>query len=141
MNEANESPLPLRERARVRVRRAQARLSQAPRPYESEADMPNRRWSRDEDVLVLDLYFKHGRRKLPKNHQDVVVLSGLIDRTSDAVSMRMSNVVACDPDDPKKGFANVAKQTKSVWDEFAHDEPRLRRTASAIRRKYGVDGE
>ena len=55
--------------------------------------------------------------------------------------MRIGNFVACDPDNPNKGFVKVAKPTKSMWDEFAHDEPRLRRTASAIRRKHGLDGE
>ena len=103
--------------------------------------MPNRRWSRDEDVLVLDLYFKHGRQELPENHRDVAALSRLIDRTAAAVTMRMGNVVYCDPDNPNYGLDGASVQTRSVWDEFAHDEPRLRRTASAIRRKYGLDGE
>ena len=118
-------------------RRASAAVAGA-RPYESEPDMPNRRWSRDEDVLVLDLYFKHGRQELNENHQDVVDLGGLIDRTAAAVSMRMGNVVYCDPDNLNYGLDGTTAQTKSVWDEFAHDEPRLRRTASAIRRKYGL---
>ena len=47
--------------------------------------------------------------------------------------------MACDPDNPNKGLGHVANQSKSLWDEFAHDEPRLRRTASAIRRKHGID--
>ena len=101
--------------------------------------MPNRRWSRDEDILVLDLYFEHGRRKLPQNHREVVVLSELIGRTAAAVSMRMSNVMACDPDNPNKGLDHIANQNKSMWDEFAHDELRLSRAASAIRRKHGLD--
>ena len=103
--------------------------------------MPNRRWSRDEDVLVLALYFEHGRQELHENHQDVIALSELIDRTAAAVSMRMGNVVYYDPDNPKYGLDGATVQTKSVWDEFAHDEPRLRRAASAIRRKCGLDGE
>ena len=51
----------------------------------------------------------------------------------------MANIVACDPDNPSKGRSNVAKQTRAVWDEFAHDEPLLRRAANEIRRKYGLD--
>ena len=53
--------------------------------------------------------------------------------------MRVSNVMACDPDNPNKGLDHIANQNKIMWDEFAHDEPRLRRTASAIRRKYELD--
>ena len=100
--------------------------------------MPNRRWSRDEDVLVLDLYFKHGRQDIPRSHQDIVTLSELIGRTVAAVSMRMGNVMACDPDNPNKGLDHTANQTKSLWDEFAHNEPRMKRIACAIRRKYSV---
>ena len=50
----------------------------------------------------------------------------------------MGNFVACDPDSPRKGWSKPAKQTKSLWAEFAHDEPRLRKAASEIRRKYGL---
>ena len=48
--------------------------------------------------------------------------------------MRMGNVVYCDPDNPNYGLDGAAVLTKSVWDEFAHDEQRLRRTAMEIRR-------
>ena len=97
--------------------------------------MPNRRWSRDEDILVLDLYFKHGRQALAENHRDAASLGKLIRRTPDAVSMRMANVVYCDPDNPNYGLDGASAQTRAVWDEFAQDEPRLRRIASEIRRK------
>ena len=99
---------------------------------------PNRRWSRDEDILVLDLYFKHGRQDIPRSHQDITTLSELIGRTVASVSMRMGNVMACDPDNPNKGLDHTADQTKSLWDEFVHNEPRMRRIASAIRRKHSV---
>ena len=97
--------------------------------------MPNRRWTRDEDILVLDLYFKSGRRELPRNHPEVASLGEFIRRTPDAVSMRMGNVVYCDPDNPNYGLDGASAQTRDVWDEFARDEPILRKAASEIRRK------
>ena len=103
--------------------------------------MPNRRWTRDEDILVLDLYFKHGRRDIPRGHEDVDSLSELIGRTVAAVSMRIGNVMACDPDNPQKGLDHVAKQNRELWAEFAHDEPRLRRAANEIKRKHGLDDD
>ena len=48
--------------------------------------------------------------------------------------MRMGNVVYCDPDNPNYGLDGATVLTKGVWDEFAHDEPLLRRTAMEIRR-------
>ena len=101
--------------------------------------MPNRRWTRDEDILVLDLYFRHGRQALAENHGDVADLSELIGRTIAAITMRMGNVVYCDPDNPNYGLDGASARTRDVWDEFAHDEPRLRRAANEIRRKYGLD--
>ena len=103
--------------------------------------MPNRRWTRDEDILVLDLYFKHGRRDIPRSHEDLDSLSELIGRTVAAVSMRIGNVMACDPDNPQKGLDHVSRITRAVWDELAHDEPRLRRAANEIRQKCGLDAE
>ena len=98
--------------------------------------MPSsRRWARDEFVLVLDLYFRHGRRIPPKSHPDMLSLSDFIGRTVASVQMRMGNFVACDPDNSTKGLVGGGKQTQEIWEEFAHDEPRLRRTASAIRRR------
>ena len=103
--------------------------------------LPGSGWTRDKEILTLDLYFRHGRRTLSQSHPEVTYLASVIGKKRSAVSARMGNFVACDPDNLKNGFANVAKQTKSLWDEFAHDEPRLRRAASAIRRKHGLDGE
>ena len=102
--------------------------------------LPGSGWTRDKEILTLDLYFRHGRRKLSPNHSEVTYLACVIGKKRSAVSARMGNFEACDPDNPNKGLVKVTKQTKSLWDEFAHDEPRLRRAASAIRRKYGLDG-
>ena len=103
--------------------------------------MPNRRWTRDEDILVLDLYFKHGRRDISSSHKDVDSLSDLIGRTNASVRMRMVNFAACDSENHKKGLDHVSRITRAVWDEFAHDEPRLRRAANEIRRKCGLDAD
>ena len=94
-----------------------------------------RRWTRDEEVLVLDLYFKNGRSETMPGDEDVDSLGELISRTADAVRMRIGNVMACDADNPNKGFSNVAKQTRAVWDEYAQDEPRLRSAADEIAKK------
>ena len=101
--------------------------------------LPGSEWTRDKEILTLDLYFRHGRRSLSENHPEVIRLACVIGKKPSAVNMTIGNIVACAPDNPSKGLVNVAKQTKSLWDEFAHDEPRLRRAASAIRRKYGLD--
>ena len=101
--------------------------------------LPGSGWTRDKEILTLDLYFRHGRRSLSANHPEVINLASVIGKKPSAVNMRMGNIVACDPDNPSRGLVKITKQTKSLWDEFAHDEPRLLRTANAIRIKYGLD--
>ena len=88
---------------------------------------------------MLDLYFRNGRRALSASHPDVKSLASVIEKKPSAVNMTMANIVACDPDNPNKGLVNNAKQTRNLWDEFAHDETRLRRAANEIRRNYGLD--
>ena len=101
--------------------------------------LPGSGWTRDKEILTLDLYFRHGRRTLSQNHPEVTRLARVIGKKPSAVNTLMWNFVACDPHNPNKGLSHVANQSKSLWDEFAHDEPRLSRTASAIRRKHGLD--
>ena len=103
--------------------------------------LPGSGWTREREILVLDLYFKNGRRALSSSHPEVVSLASVIGKKPSAVHMTMGNIVACDPDNPNKGLVNNARQTRDLWDEFAHDEPRLRRAANEIRRKYGLDAE
>ena len=98
-------------------------------------------WTREKEILALDLYFKNGRRPLSVNHPEVKSLADAAGLKPSAINMRMANFVACDPDNPNKGFSNVAKPTRAIWDEFAHDEPRLRKTANEIRRKCGLDAD
>ena len=97
--------------------------------------LPGSGWTREREILVLELYFKNGRRPLSANRPEVKSLADAAGLKPSAVTMRMANFVACDPDNPNKGLSGVAKPTRAVWDEFAHDEPRLRRAANEIAKK------
>ena len=103
--------------------------------------MPGSGWTREKEILTLDLYFKNGRRPLSANRPEVKSLANAAGLKPSAVTMRMGNFVACDPDNPNKGLSGVAKPTRAIWDEFAHDKLRLQRAANEIRRKYGLDAD
>lgn len=105
-------------------------------------------WTRDELILALDVYMDK-----PQVDQDAPVvreLSALLNqlwagsdyahaenlRSPSGVSMKLSNFQRLDPryrDRGRKGLAHGAKGDEEVWKEFAHDRPRLRATAQAIR--------
>ncbi len=95
----------------------------------------NHRWKYCDDIMTLDLYFKAGRQPFPERNPRVLELSGIIGASQKSVHRRMATYQWLDPQ-RIGGIDTVARLTKKVWNEFAHDERRLRRTADDIRSKF-----
>ena len=112
----------------------------------------NPAWDRDELILALALYFKFAP-KLPSStkHPEVVELSRLLNslpiialnqrnekfRNPSSVYMKLANFRAIDPNAPS-GFSSVGRLDQEVWEEFAHDLPRLEEAATEIRMNANV---
>lgn len=86
--------------------------------------MERRNWTREELILAFNLYCKipygtfHGRN--PK----VIELAKLIDRTPNALALKLSNFASFDPYHQRrgiKGLQNTGKLDKEVWDEFTNN--------------------
>lgn len=95
------------------------------------------RYSYCDDVMVLALYFEAGRQPLPENAPKVCELSSIIGHSAKSVHRRMATYQWLDP---KRigGIDTVTKQSRGVWNKFAHDEKRLKRAAYRCRRDdYG----
>lgn len=56
-----------------------------------------RLWSREEFILVLNLYYKLPFGKLHQSTKEVKELAKLIGRTNASVAYRLTNFAACDP--------------------------------------------
>jgi len=90
----------------------------------------NRRWSRKELILALDLYFKIGPKG--SSHTDVIKLSETLNRLSDAskegdpdkfrnpngVGLKLSNFARLDGNYSGKAMTHGNKLEPVVWDEF-----------------------
>ena len=87
------------------------------------------RWSRCDDIMVLELYFKARRRQLPSNDPRVILLSEIIGTTARSVNLKMANFQWLDPE-RSGGLDQYSRQSEEVWDEFAHDRRRLRAIAA-----------
>lgn len=83
--------------------------------------MEKRNWTREELILAFNLYCKipfgtfHGRN--PK----IIELANLINRTPDALALKLSNFASFDPFHRArgvKGMQNTSKLDKIIWDEF-----------------------
>src|SRR5215204_5527923 len=111
--------------------------------------MKNPNWTEDEAILALDLYIRSGYRVLSGNHPDVIELSEFMNslpihppelrtskfRNPSGVNTKLANFRYVDPD-RQGGLSGASRLDYLVWDEFAHDVPRLGKVVEAIRRNY-----
>jgi putative restriction endonuclease len=79
-------------------------------------------WSRDELILVFNLYLKIPFGKIHHNTKEIIELAKLMkDRNPNAVSMRLSNFASVDPYHQQRGVRGLSggiKQVQPIWDEF-----------------------
>jgi 5-methylcytosine-specific restriction protein A len=102
-------------------------------------------WLRDEVILALDLYVRHGA--LDDTHPEVRELSNLLNglplhpewrfsplfRNPNGVSMKLQNLRALDPSQGGMGLKAVSQTDREVWNEFHDRQGELFKVASAIR--------
>lgn len=110
-------------------------------------------WSREELILALDLYRKHGGRDPGDTHPDVVALSALLRemagsaglatfRNPNGVAMKLMNFRSLDPAFTAgggKGLASASKLDREIWDEFSDDHQALAVAAEEIRQGIAID--
>lgn len=87
-----------------------------------------RLWSREEFILVLNLYYKLPFGKLHQSTKEVKELAKLIGRTNSSVAIRLTNFAACDPyiiNSGRHGMSAGKEQCKPYWDKFNEDRENL----------------
>jgi predicted HNH restriction endonuclease len=121
-----------------------------PRHVAPDANTVRITWTRDELILALQQYLKHGGVDLGEKHPEVVALSDFLNRlgavlgTRGGAKFRNPNGVAMKLMNFRRHdfrFANAgstgrpegSQPEKPVWDEFASDPVRLFDTVNAIR--------
>lgn len=83
--------------------------------------MPLNKWTREEEIIVFNLYCKIPFKRSSKNHPDVIRIANLIGRTPSAVNMKIGNLGSFDERLKNQGIVgltNASKLDKEVWDEF-----------------------
>lgn len=104
-------------------------------------------WSREELVLALDLYVKHGGADPGPNHPEVIALSHILQtvasesgldtfRNPKGVAMKLMNFRSLDPVFTSKGGVGLTKRGKgdgAVWAEFEGKPTDLSIEAELIR--------
>lgn len=90
--------------------------------------MAQRLWTREEEIIVFNLYCKIPFKKSSKNHPDVIKIANLIGRSPSAVNMKIGNFGSFDENLKKHGIVgltNASRLDKDIFDEFSGDWDRL----------------
>lgn len=83
-----------------------------------------RRWTREETIVALDLYYKIPFSKTTKNNPKVIEVAGQINRTPSALAMKLGNFGSFDKILKSKnisGLSNASKQDESIFNEFSNN--------------------
>lgn len=97
-----------------------------------------RAWTRDELILVMNLYCRLPFGKLDQRTPEVRELAKIIDRTPGAVSFKLNNIASLDPSLRArgiKGAANSSKLDKEIWNEFYNNWDHLPYESEKLRAK------
>ncbi len=79
------------------------------------------RWTKDELLLVLDLYFQTPFGKQHKRYQPIIELASRIGRTPSAVAMKLCNFTSLDASERARGIhglANASQLDIELWEEY-----------------------
>lgn len=94
------------------------------------------RWSREELILTLSVYFQLPFGRLNRTTPEVKELAKLIGRTNNSAALRLVNFAACDPyiiGSGRHGMASGTGVCQPIWDEFVDDKERLFNEAQKIK--------
>lgn len=101
--------------------------------------MKNNLWTKDEMILVLNLYLKIPFGKMYAGNMDVIKTAHLIGRTPNAVALRLANYASCDPQLKQRGILGMShggKKCEEYWNEFADDPEKLLYESERILAQY-----
>jgi putative restriction endonuclease len=83
-----------------------------------------RRWTRDETILAINLYCKIPFGQMHNRNLDVIKLANLINRSPSSVARKLGNLASLDPKLKERGIGglpNISKLDKEVWQEYTHN--------------------
>lgn len=97
------------------------------------------RWSREEMILVFNLYFKLPYGQMDHRNQQVKELANIMGRTDNSVAMRLNNFAACDPILISRGITSLnanKSRCQPYWDEFFDNQESLVYESEKILSEY-----
>ena len=75
-------------------------------------------WTKDETIIALALYYQVPFGRIHALNPLIIKIAGKLQRTPDALEMKMLNIAYLDPTQNGKGLPNCAKSTREVWKDY-----------------------
>lgn len=85
-------------------------------------------WTKDELIVVFNLYLKLPFGKMHTKTPEVIEMSNLLGRTVNSIAIRLTNFASCDPYHQNRGVKGMVggiKQCQPIWDEFSNNKELL----------------
>ena len=101
--------------------------------------MEKRLWTREEEIIVFNLYCKIPFKNSSKFHPEVIRIASIIGRTPSAVNMKIGNFGRLDPELKSKnitGLQNGSKLDEEIWNEFSNNWGKLAYESERLIAKY-----
>lgn len=92
-------------------------------------------WTREETILVLDLYCKIPFSKISKTNEKIIDLARQINRSPSAVGLKMANLARFDGELHSRnisGMVHGSKLDEEIWNEFCNNWEELSYQAQKI---------
>lgn len=83
--------------------------------------MERKLWTREELMLVFNLYLKLPFGKMHTRTPEIIEMANLLGRTVNSIAIRLTNFASCDPFHQNRGVKGMVggiKQCQPIWDEF-----------------------
>jgi putative restriction endonuclease len=97
-------------------------------PSTKRGNMPSNNWTREELIIVFNLYCKIPFGTIHIRNPQIIALAKILGRTPSAVSWKLANFARLDPSLQGRNIAGASHGSKldaEVWDEFNHDWEKL----------------
>lgn len=95
-----------------------------------------RKWTREEEIIVLKLYCEIPFKNSSKSHPKVIEIAKLINRSPSSVNMKIGNFGSFDvalKQKGIKGLTNASKLDEEIWNEFNNNWDKLTYESEHIR--------
>ena len=105
---------------------------------------PRKDWTRDEQILALNLYHLLPFGRLDKKTPEIIALAKVMDRTPSSLSMKLCNFASLDPNITKNGrvgLSNIAVKDRDIWQWHTEHPKEFNESYKVLVERFDIGSE